>query len=332
LRLLASPNIASKEWVVQQYDHMVRSNTVVYPGSDAAVVRIKDTSRGLAMKTDCNARYVYLNPRTGAAIAVAESARNVVCSGGQPVAITNCLNFGNPYKPEIYWQFEQAVAGIGDACRVLGTPVTGGNVSFYNENPGGAVFPTPVIGMLGILDDIAQMTTAWFKRPADLILLLGHNKSEVGGSEYLAIEHGLEVGDCPSLDLAAEKNLQQACLTAIKAGILQSAHDISDGGLAVALAECCLLNPGAPLGASVELQVDGRYDYLLFGEDQSRIIVSIRPEHETQLRQICADAAVPMAVIGEVAGESLIINDVVATPVAALRQTYHHAIRASVEQ
>ncbi len=330
-RLLASPNIASKQWVFQQYDHMVRSNTVVLPGSDAAVIRIKGTNRALAVKTDCNARYVYLNPRVGAQIAVAESARNVVCSGGRPVAITNCLNFGNPYKPEIYYQFAEAVRGIGDACRALETPVTGGNVSFYNENPDGAVYPTPVIGMLGLVEDLRHVTTCWFKEVNDIIVLLGANRGEIGGSEYLKLQHNLVSGNCPQLNLEIEVRLQRTCLEAIRAGWVRSAHDVSDGGLAVALAECCLLGPRA-LGAEVEVESEGRRDFLLFGEDQSRIVLSVAPDHLARVQALCAQNNVPLQVLGKVGGDRLVVNrEEIDRPIAELKALYFSAIRSRME-
>ena len=329
--LLTSPNIASKEWVSHQYDHMVRTNTVILPDCDAAVVRIKGTNRGLAMKTDCNGRYVYLNPRRGAMIAVAESARNVVCSGGKPVAITNCLNFGNPYKPEIYWQFREAVAGIGEACRVLGTPVTGGNVSFYNENPEGAVFPTPVIGMLGIVEDLNHVTTAWFKREGDVIVLLGENRGEVGGSEFLKVQFNRVAGDCPQMDLEFEKYLQKACLQAIENGLICSAHDVSEGGLAVALAECCFLNMDQHFGAQINLNIHDRCDFILFGEDQSRIILSLSEENLPRLVSICDNYEVPMSVIGRVGGLYLTINDLIKANVNELASLYRNAIRNKME-
>jgi phosphoribosylformylglycinamidine synthase len=278
LDMLASPNIASKQWVYEQYDTMVRTNTVVGPGpSDAAVVRIKGTNRGLAVKTDCNGRYVYLNPRRGAQIAVAEAARNVVCAGGEPLAITNCLNFGNPYKPEVYWTFAHAIKGMGDACRALGTPVTGGNVSFYNEHPEGAVYPTPTIGMLGLVQDVEQhATTASFKEAGDVIFLLAPeawaHRGDIGGSEYLAHVHDQVTGDAPYLDLDEEVAVQRAMLALIRGGHVASAHDVSEGGLAVCLAESAIFSKA--LGADVNLEVDDamRLDALLFGEAQSRIV------------------------------------------------------------
>ncbi len=289
LQLLGSPNIASKRWVFEQYDTMVRTNTVVGPGpSDAAVVRVKGTKKGLAVKTDCNGRYVYLNPRRGGQIAVAEAARNVVCAGGQPLAITNCLNFGNPYKPEVYWTFKEAVGGMGDACRVFGTPVTGGNVSFYNENPDGAVFPTPTIGMLGLVEDVeAHHTTADFKSDGDVIYLLSPAKwafkGDLGGSEYLSFVHGTTAGDAPHFDLEEEKSVQDAMLGLIRKGLVRSAHDVSDGGIAVSLAESVLFSAG--LGADVTLFVREhlRLDAVLFGEAQSRIVFTAAAEAEPAL-------------------------------------------------
>ncbi|HNL27563.1 MAG TPA: phosphoribosylformylglycinamidine synthase subunit PurL, partial [bacterium] len=278
-RLLSTPNIASKEWVYEQYDSMVRTNTVTLPGSDSAVVRIKGTNKALAMNVDCNGRYVYLNPRRGGHIAVAESARNVVCSGGRPAAITNCLNFGNPYKPENYWQFKEAVEGMGEACRIFDTPVTGGNVSFYNESRNNAVFPTPTIGMIGIIEDLKHVTTSWFKSEGDKIFLIGKNGTDIGGSEYLKTIHGKISGDAPSLDMAYEKKVQDFVLDTIIKGWVRSAHDVSDGGLAVALAESCYQGkPGHTIGATIRLNDALRPDFLLFSETQSRIILTTDTE------------------------------------------------------
>lgn len=299
LSLLQSPNIASKRWVYQQYDSMVRTNTVETAG-DAAVVRIKGTNKSLSVKTDCNARYVYLNPRRGGEIAVAESARNVVCTGAEPLAITNCLNFGNPYDPEVYWQFKEAVEGIGKACRELGTPVTGGNVSFYNESPEEAVYPTPVIGMLGLIDDSTHITGGYFRNPGDEIVLLGEMRGEVGGSEYLFHLTGQVTGDAPSLDLGYEKNLQQACLELIRLGLVESAHDCSEGGIAVALTESCIAGVGL-LGAKVSIKTGTqRADFLLFGEDQSRIIISVKPGLTSEVMKIAAKHGVSACILGKV--------------------------------
>ena len=285
--LLAAPTVASKRWVFEQYDTMVRTGTVQGPGpSDAAVVRLKGTGaegesdRALAVKTDGNGRYVYLNPRRGGQIAVAEAARNVACAGAEPMALTNCLNFGNPYNPEVYWTFEEAVGGIGDACRALQTPVTGGNVSFYNEHPEGAVYPTPVIGMLGLVEDVREHpTTVGFEEAGDVVFLLTpeawQHARAVGGSEYLARRHGRTTGDAPALDLEEERAVQQALLALIRGGYAKSAHDVSDGGLAVALAES-VIHASDGRGAAVELfpETDPRLDALLFGERQSRVVFS----------------------------------------------------------
>ncbi|MFN3475943.1 MAG: phosphoribosylformylglycinamidine synthase subunit PurL, partial [Candidatus Methylomirabilales bacterium] len=228
LILLSSSNIGSKEMIYRQYDHMLYLNTIVLPGSDAVVLRLKGTKKGIALSTDGNSRYTYLDPFLGGMLAVAEAARNVVCGGAEPVAITNCLNFGSPEHPEIMWQFAEAVKGMGEACRALGTPVTGGNVSFYNETKGSAIYPTPIVGMLGILEDIAHATTQWFKREGDLVLLLGETREELGGSEYLSVVHGLERGRPPLLELDRERRVQQACLKMIQTGLVASAHDCSD--------------------------------------------------------------------------------------------------------
>jgi phosphoribosylformylglycinamidine synthase len=307
LKMLSMPNIASKSWVHEQYDTTVRTNTIVGPGkSDAAVVRIKDTKRGLAVKTDCNGRHVYLNPRKGAQGAVAEAARNVVCSGGLPVAVTNCLNFGNPYKPEVYWVFTEAVAGMGEACRAFGTPVTGGNVSFYNEHPEGAVFPTPTIGMLGIVDDVERdTTTSSFKEPGDVIFLLSPAEwryaSGTGGSEYLASMHGLTAGDAPRLDLEEEISVQSKMLALIRSGQVKSAHDVSDGGLAVCLAEKTLQGNG--VGAAVRFPdvEDRRLDAMLFGEDHSRIVFTVAKADADDIEgTVTPDEGVQITRLGDV--------------------------------
>ncbi len=326
LKLLATPNIAGKAWVYRQYDHTVRTNTVVAPGADAAVVRIKGTQKALAMSTDCNGRYVYLNPRRGTSIAVAEAARNVVCSGGKPVGVTNCLNFGNPYKPEIYWQFKEAIAGMGEACRIFNTPVTGGNVSFYNENPRGAVYPTPTIGMLGVLQDVQHATTAWFKNAGDAIVLLGDDQEEIGGSDYLAAIHGKISGDCPQLDLQQEKVVQDTCLATIRSGFVNSAHDIADGGLAVALAECCMMNDEKKLGARITLPAFQRIDAVLFGESQSRILLSLPQSKLPALDEICDSHDIHCHRLGEVGGERLVIDSFIDLHVDELSAPFHQTI------
>jgi phosphoribosylformylglycinamidine synthase len=274
--LLSSPTIASKAWVYRQYDTSVRTNTVLGPGGDAAVLRLRGTRKALAVKTDCNGRYVYLDPRTGGRIAVAESARNVACTGARPMAITNCLNFGNPRRPEVFFQFREAVGGMADACEALGTPVTGGNVSLYNESPNGAVFPTPVIGMVGLIEDVDHVTRATFQQAGDAIVLLGEPTSEIGASEYLARVHGVTAGAPPKCDLEAERNLIDALVESIQTGVVSSAHDCSDGGLAVALAECAMANREQTFSATLDLTSWSTIPRraLLFGEAQGRVVVS----------------------------------------------------------
>ncbi|MFH1213640.1 MAG: phosphoribosylformylglycinamidine synthase subunit PurL [Candidatus Neomarinimicrobiota bacterium] len=327
LQLLASPNIADKSWVYRQYDHSVRSNTAVLPGSSAAVIRIKGTKKALVTKTDGNSRYTYLNPYKGGAIAVAESARNVVCSGARPIAITNCLNFGNPYDPEIYYQFKNAVQGMGDACRVFDTPVTGGNVSFYNESPNGAIYPTPVVGMVGLIDDVRNITTSWFKHDGDFIMLLGALKGEIGGSEYLKVVHNIVAGDAPDIDLTFEKRIYNATLEAIHKGIVNSATDVSDGGLAVALAESCITNPEKPLGASVYISRKLRNDELFFGESQSVIILSISEKYLLDMERIASKNIIPCVTIGRVKDNGrLKINEIIDLPVADMQKAYTETI------
>lgn len=308
LKVFSSPNIVSKKWVYEQYDSMVRTNTVVGPGSDSAVVFIKGTNKALAVKTDCNARYVYLDPKEGTKIAVAESARNVVCSGGVPLAITNCLNFGNPYKPEIYWQFKQAIEGMGEACRIFDTPVTGGNVSFYNESPDAAVYPTPVIGMVGLIDDVSLITTSYFKDEGDLIYLLGEDKEEVGGSEYLKVIHNMVKGNAPSIDLQTEKKLHEVLHKLIGIKIIKSAHDVSEGGIITALAESCIINEENPIGADVNIPVQTREDFSFFSESQSRVIVSICEENKILFEEAVKSLHFPFLYLGKTVKDVLNIN------------------------
>jgi len=340
LKLLGSPNIASKRWVFEQYDTMVRANTVSGPGpTDAAVVRLKGTEKALAVKTDCNGRYVYLNPRKGGQIAVAEAARNVVCAGARPLAITNCLNFGNPYKPDVYWVFKEAVGGIGEACRAFGTPVTGGNVSFFNENPDGAVFPTPTIGMLGLVEDLsAHATTADLKAEGDSVFLLTpaawQHRNDLGGSEYLAFLHHTTAGDAPHFELAEETAVQDAMVDLIRAGFVHSAHDISDGGLAVCLAESVLFSD--ELGMKVSLQSkDERLDAVLFGEVQSRIIFTTSPERAEAVTTMLNGRAVRAELIGVVTSGGLNVSvngrEVIGLPGAELAVPYETAIPAMMK-
>jgi len=333
LSLLAAPNICYKGWVFNQYDSTVRTNTSVGPGSDAAVMRIRKTRKALAMTTDCNGRYCYLNPRRGAMLAVAEAARNLACSGGKGMAITNCLNFGNPYDPEIYYGFSEAVAGMGEACRVLETPVTGGNVSFYNEDPERAVYPTPTIGMIGMIEDIDHITTAWFKDAGDEIFLLGVNKNGLGASEYLSVMHGLKQGEVPEIDLNFEKNLDDAVLGIIKSGLVKSAHDCSEGGLTVALAECAIGNREQMIGAVIDVETkDLRPDALLFGESASRIIISVQPGHGDQIAQIAAKFGIPVQKIGTVGGDRLKINGFIDISLAEMEPAYYDSLKAMVER
>ncbi|MBU0982285.1 MAG: phosphoribosylformylglycinamidine synthase subunit PurL [candidate division Zixibacteria bacterium] len=331
VQMLGTPNLCHKGWVFEQYDSMVRTNTAVGPGSDAAVLRIRKTNRALATATDCNGRYCYLNPRLGAQSAVAEVARNIVCSGGKPLAVTNCLNFGNPYKPEIYYGFSEAVAGMGEACLVFDTPVTGGNVSFYNEDPQRAVFPTPTIGMVGMIADIKHITTQWFKHDGDIILLLGNNREELGASEYLHAVFNETRGPVPALDLAFERKLQDALLAAIQSGQVTSAHDVSDGGLAIALAEGCITNTKQQIGATITLSDRLRPDCLLFGETQSRVIVSCSVDNADSLKEQFTAAGIPVVQIGTVGGDRLKINDLIDVPLTDLSEAYYTALPRIME-
>ncbi|MER3523096.1 MAG: phosphoribosylformylglycinamidine synthase subunit PurL [Ignavibacteria bacterium] len=331
LRLLRSPTIASKRWAYEQYDSMVRTNNVVLDSADAAVVYVKQSGKCLALSTDCNSRYVYLHPRRGAMIAVAEAARNVVCTGAKPIAITNCLNFGNPYKPDVYWQFKQAVDGIAEACHVLQTPVTGGNVSFYNEGPNASIFPTPVIGMLGLIDRLDQVVTLPFKEHGDSVILLGENAGHVGGTEYLAQIHGFIAGEPPELDLEAERRLQELMLQLIRLGLVKSAHDCSEGGLAVALAECAIHSEGG-LGATIRLGSSNglRDDYVCFGEDQSRIVLTSNNEHVSEIVRQASAFGILARKIGEVGGEALRIDSSICVSVDEMRLAYDEITRAMV--
>ncbi|MCQ9208813.1 MAG: AIR synthase related protein, partial [Omnitrophica bacterium] len=310
LKLLASASIASKAWVYEQYDHMVQTNTVNLPGSDASVLRIKGTNKAIAATTDCNSRYCYLNPHKGAQIAVAEAARNLVCSGAEPAAVTDCLNFGNPEKPDRFWQFKNCVEGLAKACKFFKIPVVSGNVSFYNESPKGAINPTPTIGMIGIVENIKHACTQYFKRSGEAVILLGISQGELGGSEYLKQVHNKVRGDAPELDLNLERAVQRAALKAIKKGLVSSAHDCSEGGLVVALAECCITNKENMIGAIIEgLNFDVRGDAVLFGESQSRIILSCPSEAVSKIRAIAVKCKAPFQVIGTTGGEELKILD-----------------------
>ena len=309
LKLLSSPSIASKRWVYEQFDHMVRTDTIVLPGGGASVIRLKGTRKGLAMTVDGNSRYCLLNPYLGAQIAVAEAARNVVCVGGRPLAMTDCLNFGNPERPEVMWQFGMAVDGISDSGRQLKIPVVSGNVSFYNETRGLGIYPTPVIGMVGVIDDISTFVTPWFKNEGDLIILLGETKEEIGGTDYLEVVLHQERGYPPSLDLNMEKKLQNLCLTVIQEGLVASAQDCSEGGLAVTLAECCMMSPDRNIGAKLSMNLGKiRRDAALFGESQSRIILSLPKSNLNAVQKIAHAKGVSLQVIGSVGGEHLEVS------------------------
>jgi len=337
LQLLGSPDIANKRWVYEQYDHMVQTNTVALPGAaDASVLRLKDTGKAISLTTDGNGEYCYLDPFTGGMIAVCEAARNVVCTGAEPIALTNCLNFGNPEKPEVMWQFKQVVEGMAEACKVLNIPVISGNVSFYNENNGVAVFPTPVIGMLGLIEgkneDEIKYSTMGFKDKGDVIIMLGKNKDELGGSEYLKIIHGKVAGHPPELDLGTEKSVQQTCLEAVRLGLVRSAHDTAEGGLAVAISESCI---AGGMGAMISLMDDIDPAALLFSETQSRIIISIAPESLFLFEKIAVRHRASFDVIGKVGGSDLIIKkgnkQLVDITIDELNGTYYGAIENIME-
>ena len=332
LTLLSTPNITSKQFVFRQYDSTVRSNTVQGPGGAAAVIRLKGTQKGLAMSTDCNGRYVYLNPRMGGQIAVVESARNVVCSGGEPLAITNCLNFGNPQDPEIYWQFKEAVTGIGEACRALNTPVTGGNVSFYNETGDTAVYPTPVIGMVGLLENINQSTTIEFKGAGDFIVTLGALNGCLGGSEYLRTIHGKIQGPIPHLSLELEMGIQELCLEAIKKGIIKSAHDLSDGGLAVNISES-IVHSKQGLGARLDVVRKLQNNELLFGECQSVIVVTLEESALYELILLAQKLDMHTQTIGRVTDtNSLVINDQINISRIKMENAYFNSLEKIMTQ
>lgn len=333
--LLSTPNIASKEWVYRQYDHMVRGDTVILPGSDAAMLRIKGTKKGVAMSVDCNSRYVYLDPYIGGAIAVAEAARNVACSGAEPLAVTNCLNFGNPEKPEIFYQLNNAIQGMAAACNALNTPVTGGNVSLYNETKGQAIYPTPTVGMIGLIEDIEKRVTQGFKSEGDTIYLLGTTHDELGGSEYLKLIHGLEQGMPPQLNLQSEGDLQKLLVSAAKQSLLRSAHDCAEGGLAITLAESAI---SGNKGAVIELVNQGalRLDSLLFGESQSRVVVSIAPKDNAEFEQLCGEYDVPFQAVGKVHRRAVVVTvdgqEVIAKTVEEIRKAWREAIPCLMSQ
>jgi phosphoribosylformylglycinamidine synthase len=329
-RLLASLNIASKEWVFEQYDHMVRLNTLVMPGSDAAVLRIKGTQKAVAISVDCNSRYCYLNPYEGAAIAVAEACRNVVCSGAKPIGLTNCLNFGNPEKQEIMWQLQQAIEGMGDACRFFDIPVVSGNVSLYNETKGNAIYPTPTVAVVGLIEDQQKVMTQGFKKAGDRIALIGFSMEELGGTEYLKVMFGRSEGKPPILNRKHEKQVQDFCLDLIQKGLISSAHDCSEGGLAVAVAESCFSYGGHTLGATLALESTLRNDSLLFGETQSRIIVSFPEERTKEIETLVAACPINFSLIGNVGGSdyTILVNgqEVIKQEIKVLKDIWKNSL------
>ena len=364
--LLRDPTIASKNWVYRQYDHTVRTGTVVKPGSDAAVFLVRYANKILAATSDCNSLYCALDPREGGKIAVAEAARNLTCSGARPLAVTDCLNFGNPYKPENFWQLREAVEGVAEACRAFGTPVTGGNVSLYNQSPLGVVDPTPTIAMVGLIDDEKHITTQWFKDADDIIILVGTvagiddagagtndpGYNLLGGSRYLKVCHGLKIGPPPQVDLAHEIKVQNAVRDLIREDLLQSAHDCSEGGLAVALAECCF-NPERLFGADINCSRRPAGDVkhaeetnstnashseaatVLFNEAQSRIVISVAPEKLDKAIAMLRERDVPFQQLGKVGGKELQIGideQSFRWPVAEIYDDWWNAIRRAVEQ
>ena len=331
LRLLASPNIASKEWVFRQYDHQVQTNTVVSPGGDAALLRIKGTDKVIALTTDGNGRYCYLDPFQGGAIAVAEACRNLVCIGAQPIALTDCLNFGNPERPDVYFQLEQCVRGMAQACRLLDVPVISGNVSLYNEARDEAIYPTPVVGALGLLENVSGHLTSAFKDDGDVVVLLGTDhlgadSQALSGSEYLELMHGQVAGKL-SIDLELEVRVQRTCLQAIQKGLLKSAHDCSDGGLAVALAESCIQGGVGFMG---DVDIGEHWDAPLFGEGQSRIVISMALDNMTQLEVIAKENEVPWVRLGRVGGDHLSITGQVELPVDEISQAWREGLERAL--
>jgi phosphoribosylformylglycinamidine synthase len=340
--LLSSTNLSSKEWVYRQYDHMVRTNTAVLPGADAAVIRIKETRRALAMCLDGNGRYCAVNPREGAKLIVAEAARNVTCIGARPIAITNCLNFASPERPEVMWSFSEVIDGIAEACRAFETPVVSGNVSFYNETEGRGILPTPVIGMVGLVEDVRRIVTQGFKTEGDLIALLGETNDDLSVSEYAVVVEGasmdelIATGRVPVIDLDRERAVQQVCLQAAEAGLLCSAHDCSDGGLGVALAEWCFSSHNrAAIGARVDLAGELPVATRLFSESPSRIVISFAEADRDRIADLAQAAGCPFEIVGTVGGERLTItadgNSVIDTPVAELESTWRHALGHQIQ-
>lgn len=333
LKILASPDVASKEWVWRRYDTMVRTCTVRGPGGDAAVIRLRETGQALALSVDGNGRHVFLDPYKGGMMAVAEATRNLACVGAEPLGITDCLNFGNPEKPEIFWQFRRAVEGMAEACRVLEVPVVGGNVSFYNEVEGEAIYPTPVVGAVGLLENPEQQCGIAFRREGDLLFLLGSGVISLGGSQLIKVCHQAVTGFLPAVDLPLEKRLQQLLQQAVRAGLLASAHDLSDGGLAAALAESSITGG---LGAQVMLPGHPRPELPLFGEGPSRVIVSVDPAEKDKLAKMAGELNVPLLPLGQVSGDHLVIRvgfvEAITAAVTEMKKIFEGSIPWLMEQ
>jgi len=330
LHLINHPNLTSKKWVYEQYDSMVgTANMVTNAPSDAALTFVKGTNKAIAMTTDCNSRYVFADPERGAAIAVAEAARNIVCSGGEPLAITNCLNFGNPYNPEVFWQFVGTIKGMGEACRKFETPVTGGNVSFYNQSSDeGPVFPTPTIGMVGLLDDLNDHMTLNFKNEGDLIYLLGEPKNDIGCSQYLVSYHNVKYSSCPEFDIEEEYKLQQVTKELIKNKLINSAHDVADGGLFIALLESAMPND---VGFEIKTDENFRKDAFLFGESQSRIVVSVSPDKKELIETLLNEQGQSYIQLGTTVGVDVVIEEESYGSIHQLKNCYDNALKNMVE-
>jgi len=331
LKLLSSPNIASKEWAYRQYDHQVQTNTVVGPGSDAAILRIQGTTKGIAVTTDGNSRYCYLDPFTGGMIAVAEACRNISSVGAVPIGLTDCLNFGNPEKPETYYQLRECIKGISKASKALKVPIVSGNVSLYNETMGKDILPTPIIGGLGLLENVSMRVGMAFVEPGDKVILLGEEKppdnvKSLAGSEYLEHIHGIVAGK-PSINIKSEIAVQKACRRAINDGIIRSAHDCSDGGLAVAIAECCI---ASSLGFVSTCTIPSRWDSYFFGEAQSRILVTINEKMQSELEIVCTEEGVNWTEVGYVDGTSLKLRPLIDINIDIIINSWHKSIEQSI--
>ncbi len=327
LRLLASPNLTSRRGVFRRYDHMVGDSTVIPPGGDAAMVRVKGTRLGLAMTTDCNARYCHLDPHLGAQLAVAEAARNIVATGARPLAVTDCLNFANPDRPEVYWELEEAVAGLAHACRLLELPVVSGNVSLYNDSNGeSAIYPTPVIGMVGVIDDYEKRLRAGLRVEGDFVLMIGSTHNDLGGSEYLKVEHGHIAGRPPALDLTREKAVHRLILAAAHSGYLHSAHDCAEGGMLVALAECCLLGGIGVRCPAVRPEPPLRLDAAFFAESPSRFIVSVASRAMPEMQSLARRHNVELSLLGLAGGDSIEFEGQLKVPLAELRDAWESMV------